>query len=188
MATIRPGTREIIRELVSECGITSTYIISGDHDAPTRQLADELGIDHYFAEVLPEQKADLVSGLQAEGKRVCYIGDGINDSIALQQAEVSVSIRGASTVATDSAQIVLMDKTLKQLPYLFRMGQQFNGHMRSIVAVVMIPSVISAGGALFFPHLALIQSFFFPQIGLMAGITAAMHPAIARRMGARGDD
>lgn len=177
-ATIRPGTREIIRRLIDECGIRSTYIISGDHEAPTRKLADELGIDHYFAEVLPEQKATLVAGLQSEGKTVCYIGDGINDAIALQQANVSISIRGASTVATDSAQIILMDQTLKQLPYLFQMGRQFNGHMRGIVAIVMVPSIISAGGALFFPQFALIQSFFFPQIGLLAGISAAMHPTI----------
>lgn len=177
-ATIRAGTKEIIRELIDDCGIQSTYIISGDHDAPTRKLADELGIDHYFAEVLPEQKADLVAGLQDEGKVVCFIGDGINDAIALQQADVSISIRGASTVATDSAQIVLMDQSLKQLPYLMQMGRHFTGHMRGIVAVVMIPSIVSVGGALFFPQLALIQSFFFPQVGLLAGISAAMHPAI----------
>lgn len=181
MATVRLGTREIIRELVADCGITSTYIISGDHDAPTRQLAQQLGIDHYFAEVLPERKADLVAKLQAEGRRVCYIGDGINDAIALQQAEVSISIRGASTVATDSAQIILMDNTLQKLPYLFHIARQFSGHMRTIVAVVMVPSAISAGGALFFPHLALIQSFLFPQIGLMAGLSAAMHPSIHGR-------
>jgi Cu2+-exporting ATPase len=181
MASIRSGTREIIRELVERCGITATYIISGDHDAPTRELAKTLGIGQYFAEVLPEQKAELVAGLQAEGKRVCYIGDGINDAIALQQADVSVSIRGATTVATDSAEIILMDKTLKQLPYLFRIGRQFNGHMRKIVTIVMIPSVISVGGALLFPHLALIQSFLFPQLGLMAGVAAAMRPPTGRR-------
>jgi Cu2+-exporting ATPase len=177
-ATIRPETHEIIQKLVEKCGIQSTYIISGDHEAPTRRLAEELGIDHYFAEVLPEQKATLVAQLQSEGKNVCYIGDGINDAIALQQANVSISIRGASTVATDSAQIILMGKTLTQLPYLFQMGKHFKGHMKGIVAVVMIPSIVAAGGALFFPQLALIQSFIFPQVGLLAGITAAMHPAI----------
>ncbi len=175
-AAIRPGTKELIHELTHECGIKSTYIISGDHDAPTRQLADELGINHYFAEVLPEQKAELIKQLQAEGKSVCYVGDGINDSIALQEADVSVSIRGASTVATDAAQIVLMGKTLNQLPYLFGMGQQFNGHMKKVVATVITPSVISVGGSIMFFNLGLIQSFIFPQIGLLAGIAVAMRP------------
>lgn len=178
-AAIRPGTKELIHELIHECGIESTYIISGDHDAPTSQLADELGINHYFAEVLPEQKAELIKQLQAEGKSVCYVGDGINDSIALQEADVSISIRGASTVATDAAQIVLMGKTLKQLPYLFGMGQQFNGHMKKVVATVVTPSVISVGGSILFFNLGLIQSFIFPQIGLLAGIAVAMRPVQA---------
>lgn len=177
-AAIRPGTKELIHELTHECGIKSTYIISGDHDAPTRQLADELGINHYFAEVLPEEKAALIKQLQAEGKSVCYVGDGINDSIALQEADVSVSIRGASTVATDAAQIVLMGKTLNQLPYLFDMGQKFNGHMKKVVTTVVTPCVISAGGSILFFNFGLIQSFIFPQIGLLAGIAVAMRPVL----------
>jgi len=177
-ATIRPGTKELVHELVHECGIKSTYIISGDHEAPTRQLADELGINHYFAEVLPEQKAELIKQLQAEGKSVCYVGDGINDSIALQEADVSVSIRGASTVATDAAQIVLMGKTLNQLPFLFNMGQQFNSHMKKVVTTVVTPCVVSVGGSILFFNFGLIQSFIFPQIGLLAGIAVAMRPVI----------
>jgi Cu2+-exporting ATPase len=178
-AAIRAGTKELIGEL-RERGIVSMYIISGDHEAPTQKLAQELGIDHYFAETLPEQKAELIAKLQAEGKIVCYIGDGINDSIALKQAEVSVSIRGASTVATDAAQIVLMDKTLNQLPYLFDLGQQFGGHMKKVVAAVIIPSVLTAGGAIFL-HFGLLQSLIIPQIGLLAGVATAMHPAIKHR-------
>lgn len=177
-ASIRPGTHELIHELTHQCGIHSTYIISGDHDAPTRKLAKELGINHYFAETLPEQKAELITQLQAEGKNVCFVGDGINDSIALKQADVSVSIRGASTVATDAAQIVLMDTTLNQLPYLFSMGQHFNGHMKKVVLAVVTPSVVSVGGIMMFSSFGLLQSFIFPQIGLMAGIAIAMRPKI----------
>ena len=180
VAAIRSGTKELIHELTHEYGIKSTYIISGDHEAPTRQLAEELNITHYFAEVLPEEKAALIKKLQQEGKSVCYVGDGINDSIALQEADVSVSIRGASTVATDAAQIVLMGKTLNQLPYLFGMGQQFNSHMKKVVVTVVTPSIISVGGSIIFFNLGLIQSFIFPQIGLLAGIAVAMRP-VARR-------
>jgi P-type E1-E2 ATPase len=71
-------------------------IISGDHDAPTRRLAAQLGMDRYFAEVLPQHKGDYVQLLQKEGHRVCFVGDGINDSIALKKADVSISLRGAS--------------------------------------------------------------------------------------------
>lgn len=180
-AAVRPGTRELIHELTHKCGIQSTYIISGDQEAPTRKLAEELGITHYFAQVLPEEKAKLIAQLQAEGKSVCYVGDGINDSIALQEADVSVSIRGASTVATDTAQIVLMGKTLNQLPYLFSMGQRFNQHMKKVVTTVITPCVVSMGGSIMFFNLGLIQSFIFPQVGLLAGIAVAMRPVLKDR-------
>ncbi len=61
---------------------------------PTKKLAQELGIDHYLAETLPEQKADLIDQLHREGKSVCYVGSCLNDSIALKKAKVSVSLRG----------------------------------------------------------------------------------------------
>lgn len=176
---IRAGTHELISAL-RERGITATYIISGDHEGPTRKLAQELGIDHYFAEVLPEQKAEIIARIQAEGRRVCYIGDGINDSIALKQADVSISIRGASTVATDAAQIVLMDQHFGQLPYLFDMGQQFSGHMKKVAAAVIAPTILVVGGVLFFP-ITLVQSLLFPQVGLMLGVLTAMRPPVKRK-------
>ena len=86
-ATVRPEAQAVIRGL-RERGMKELYIISGDHEGPTKKLAQELGIDHYFAETLPEQKADLIDQLQQEGKSVCYIGDGINDSIALTAPRV----------------------------------------------------------------------------------------------------
>jgi Cu2+-exporting ATPase len=185
-ASLRPGAQALIGEL-REHGIRSTYIISGDREAPTRRLARELGIDHYFAETLPERKADLIAQLQAEGKTVCYIGDGVNDSIALKQADVSISIRGASAIATDTAQIVLMDQTLAQLPYLFGMGRQFGGHMKKVVAAVVIPSFVAMGGAILFFHFTLLQSLILPQIGLIAGVVTALRPP-ARSLGRTGEE
>jgi hypothetical protein len=76
-----------------------------------------------------------------------------------------------------------MDQSLNQLTYLFDMAQQFDTNMKTTVAVVVAPSLISLGGALFLsPHLGLIQSFFWPQIGLMAGLISAMRPAIQNKV------
>jgi len=178
-ASLRPGVKTVIREL-RQRNIKSMYIISGDHEAPTKRLAEELGMDRYFAETLPENKADLIEQFQKEGKSVCYIGDGINDSIALKKADVSLSIRGASTVATDAAQIILMDQSLNQLTYLFDMAQQFDSNMKTTMAVVVIPSLISLGVVFLTPY-GLIQSFIWPQIGLMAGLISAMKPTIQNK-------
>lgn len=103
----------------------SLYILSGDQEAPTANLAKELGMDGWFANTLPEQKANRIQALQEQGKRVCFIGDGINDAIALRKAEVSISLRGATTVATDAAQVVLMEDDLNQLKLLWELAENF---------------------------------------------------------------
>ena len=110
-AAIRPEVIEIIAGLRKR-GIKHLAIISGDHETPTRKLAESLGMDRYFAQVLPQDKADYVEKLQKEGRKVCFVGDGINDSIALKKANVSISLRGASTIATDTANIVFMEEGL----------------------------------------------------------------------------
>lgn len=173
--SLRQGTEEILQTLHKH-GIQSTYIISGDHDAPTRALAKKLNMDGYFAETLPEQKAELIAQLQAKGKHICYIGDGINDALALQQANVAISLRGASTVATDKAEVILLDKTLEKLPLLLDMAQQFDRHIKKVVTVVAVPSIVSAGSAIVFVSTGLTGSFILPLVGLAGGLTLAMRP------------
>lgn len=109
----------------------------------------ELGIDHYFAEVLPEAKAQLVARLQAEGRFVCFVGDGINDAIALKKAHTSISLRGASTAATDTAQIVLTDESLEQLAHVFEMAQRFHDNQRIKLYHYFWPWVVLPGVASF---------------------------------------
>ena len=110
----RPEAEEIIAGLRAR-GVRHMAIISGDHEKPTRALAERLGMDRYFAEVLPQDKARYVQMLQKEGRIVCFVGDGINDSIALKRANVSISLRGASSIATDTAQIVFLEDSLSKI-------------------------------------------------------------------------
>lgn len=100
---VRTEVKPIFQAL-RQRGIKSIAIVSGDQKQPTQILAAELGIDDYFYDVLPEHKAQIVKQLQQEGRTVCFIGDGINDAIAMNQSNVSVSLRGAAAVATDVAQ------------------------------------------------------------------------------------
>ncbi len=105
-ASIRPEARAVAD--LHRAGIHHMAIVSGDHEAPTRALAETLGMDLYFAGVLPADKVDSVARLPAEGRKVCFVSDGINDSIALKEADVSISLRGASTFATDTAHVVFL--------------------------------------------------------------------------------
>lgn len=141
--TVRAETQDVINALKKHD--LELIIISGDQERPTQTLADSIGIDRYFAEVLPQDKAELVQALQAEGRRVCFVGDGINDAIALKQSTVSISLSGATTAATDTAQVILMDGSLTNLPSLFEIGEDFGKKMRINIAAAAGPAAFSIG-------------------------------------------
>lgn len=177
-STIRPEAKGVVQQLQAQ-GLT-LYIISGDHDAPTRQLATELGIDHYFAGVLPGAKADLVAQLQAAGHKVCFVGDGINDAIALRKADVSVSLRGATTAATDTAQVVLMKADLRQLHELFTLAQALEKNIAVNFGIATLFSLLSGSGILFLNlKFAIVEVLAATQ--LLTGVGIASKPLLERR-------
>lgn len=141
---VRPEAKAVIAAL-HQRGL-KTFIISGDQTEPTRKLATELGINHYFANVLPMQKAELVAQLHQEGRVVCFVGDGINDALALKKAHVSVSLRGATSVATDTAQVVLMDQSLYGLPTLFALTHEMQHTLKVIYRIATVPAFVLIGG------------------------------------------
>lgn len=173
--TIRPEAKKMIAHLGQRN--LDLYIISGDQAEPTRKLAQELGIEHYFANTLPEDKANIVEELQNNGKSVCFIGDGINDSIALKKANVSISLRGATTVATDTAQIILMDQSLNQLDDLFDLAQKFDTNMKTGFAAAIIPGSVVLGGV-FLLHFGLYAAIAIHSVGLLSSLGVAMLPLL----------
>ncbi len=177
LPTVRPEAKAIISRLKQRQNIKATYIISGDHDIPTKKLAKALGIDHYFAETLPEDKAGIIEQLQQEGHFICYIGDGINDSIAMKKSHVSVSLAGASTIAIDTAQIILMDSGLNHLDLLFDLANNFNANMNTTFAIILIPAVISVSGA-FLLGFGLTQTVVLNMSGIILAIGNAMTPLL----------
>ncbi|MEM7134159.1 MAG: heavy metal translocating P-type ATPase [Chloroflexota bacterium] len=178
--TIRPEAHAVI-EALHERKI-ETAIISGDQEAPTRTLARELGIERYFANVLPEEKGEFVAKLQAEGKTVCFVGDGINDAIALKKAEVSISLRGATTIATDTAQIVLMDQTLEKLPILIDLSNELHRNLTTSLILVTVPCCFVIGGVFFLgAGIPLAVTTYTTTLAL--GVANAMSPMFRRLEG-----
>jgi Cu2+-exporting ATPase len=173
--SIRPEAIEII-EYLKQRGL-KLYIISGDHEQPTRYMAKQLGIDHYFAETLPENKADLVKQLRKEGRFVCFVGDGINDAIALKSAQVSISLKGASGVATDTAQIIFMDGTLHRLPRLFQLSDEFEQAMSSNLVSSIVPGIINLAGV-YFLHTGIAVGMGIYYLGTFAGLGNTLRPLI----------
>ncbi len=140
-------------------------------------MAEALDIRHYFAETLPENKAALVEQLRQEGKFVGFVGDGINDAIALRTANVSISLRGASTAATDTAQIILMDGTLTNLNLLFDIASDFELNMDNNLKTSVIPGIICLGGV-FFLNFGLFTGMIIYNLSLLAGLVNAMIPLL----------
>ena len=112
--TLKPNAREAMDELQKK-GI-EVYMMSGDKDEAARYWAEKAGIKHYHSKVLPQDKENLVRKLQAEGKRVAMVGDGINDTQALALADVSIAIGKGTDVAMDVAQVTLMGDDLSAIP------------------------------------------------------------------------
>jgi heavy metal translocating P-type ATPase len=178
-ATLRPEARRIVDGL-RERGVRSIYIVSGDHEAPTRRLAEALGVDRYFAETLPEDKAALIGALREAGRVICYVGDGINDSIAMKTSRVSVSLRGASTLATDTADVVLLDESLTQLCRLFDLARACERSMRTTLGGVLLPSAVCVAGILLFGF-GLMHSRLLTIVGVGTGVGTAMLPLLTHR-------
>ena len=155
-------------------------IISGDNAQPTQHLADELGIEQYFAETLPWDKGQLIAKMQEAGHVVCYVGDGINDTIALKQAEVSVSLRGASTIAVDTAQIVLLKKDLSQLLELIALAKRLDNNFKTAVLCSAIPTAAIFTGVLLF-NISLASAIALYLAGMGLSISEAMFPLLTER-------
>ena len=117
---VRPEAKQVIEYLHSR-GI-STFLLSGDNTAKCKKLAEQIGIDKVMAEQTPEQKLATIEQL-SEQKPTAMIGDGINDAPALAKATIGISLSDASQIAMQTADVVLMNHGLKNLPLSLGLGK-----------------------------------------------------------------
>lgn len=118
---IKPTSKEAVRQL-QEMGI-STYMLTGDNPETAQRIAAQCGITHFQAEVLPQQKAQFIKDLQKEGRIVAMVGDGINDSAALAQADLSIAMGKGSDIAMDVAKMTLISSDLNKITDAIRLSQ-----------------------------------------------------------------
>ncbi len=155
---IREESREAIREL-HERGV-EVAMLTGDARAVALSVASELGVDTVFAEVLPEEKASKVQELQAGGKRVAMVGDGVNDAPALATADVGVAVGAGTDVAVDAGHIVLVRSDPRDIPRIITLSRATYRKMLqnlwwaagyNIVAIPLAAGVLASSGILLSP-------------------------------------
>lgn len=114
--TLKPKAPEVVGEFQRQ-GL-KVFLITGDNRQTAEHIARQAGIapGHVFAEIRPEQKADFVKKLQAQGERVAFVGDGINDAPALTQADLGIAVRRASDIAREAADIILLRSEIEAVP------------------------------------------------------------------------
>ncbi|MDR1056322.1 MAG: HAD-IC family P-type ATPase, partial [Prevotellaceae bacterium] len=117
---IKETSVDAIRQM-QEMGI-ELYMLTGDNEA--RAIAQQTGIKHYKAEVLPQYKADFVKELQQQGKIVAMVGDGVNDSTALATADVSIAMGKGSDIAMDVAKMTIISSDLTKIPQAIKLSKQ----------------------------------------------------------------
>lgn len=117
---IKPSSKSAIHKL-QQSGV-EVYMLTGDNQQTAKAVAEEVGITEFKAEVMPSDKSAFVRSLQAKGKVVAMVGDGINDSEALAQADVSIAMGHGSDIAMYVAKITLISSDLEKIPQAFRLS------------------------------------------------------------------
>lgn len=143
---VKDNTKEVIETLKNK-GITP-YLITGDNEKTAKHLAKTLGIEHVYANVLPHEKAEIIKTLQEKHEVVSFVGDGINDAPALKQADVGFSVANATEIASDTADVVLLEADLEIVLIAIDLSKKTTRNIKQnltwalVYNVVMIPLAI----------------------------------------------
>ncbi len=150
---VRPSSRQAIQELRA-MGVRPV-LLSGDVEGTARQVAHEVGIEEVFAEVRPEQKADYVRRVQAEGRFTAMVGDGVNDAPALAQADIGIAIGAGTDVAIQAAQVVLMRSDPLDIPRAIRLSKATVRKMKQNLAWASVYNLLAipVAAGVFYPSL-----------------------------------
>lgn len=158
---IRPESAEAIKTFKKNN--IKVYMATGDNEKTAKAVSDKLGLDGYYAEVLPHQKVEIVKDLQDKGEFVAMTGDGVNDAPALAQANVGVAVGSGSDIAAETADIILVNSNPKDIANLILFGKATYNKMiqnliwatgYNVVAIPLAAGVFYASGFVLGPAIA----------------------------------
>jgi len=136
-------------EALKSTGVRRVGVVSGDHERSARLVADQLGMDDTWAELKPEGKLRVIEKLQAQGRRIMFVGDGVNDAPALAKADVGVAMGAAGTdVALETSDIALVYDDIAKLPFVLRLSRRMLALIKWNIALGLGVNAIAVfGGA-----------------------------------------
>ncbi|MBF2073295.1 MAG: heavy metal translocating P-type ATPase [Synechococcales cyanobacterium C42_A2020_086] len=184
----RPESKDVIREL-KRMGIT-VHMLTGDVTRVAHSIANNLGIspNHVTAEAFPERKVEVVKSLHDSGRTVAFCGDGINDSAALAYADVSISFAGATDIARETADVVLMEDDLRGLIMAIKCARQAMDIIWQNTAIVAVPNLGALLSGIFFaldPILAVVINNGTAILAELNGLRPLMGPGDVAPLGHR---
>jgi Cu2+-exporting ATPase len=181
--TVKPGARRLIPQLAA-AGI-EVAMITGDNRRTAEAVARELGIQRVFAEVLPAQKAEYVRRVQAEGKRVAMVGDGVNDAPALAQADIGIAIGAGTDVAIETATVVLMKSDPLDILRALRLSRATVTKMKQNLIWASVYNLLAipvAAGALYPPFGIMLQPEWSALLMSLSSIIVATNAVLLKRI------
>lgn len=143
---LRPESPRLIHMLQRQFGL-ELHLLTGDNPRRAAQVAQELGIpaERVYSEAFPDQKAQIVRDLHRAGRTVAFVGDGLNDSVALAYADVSVSFERGADIARETADVVLMNNNLLELLETIAIARETRNLIEQNIALVVVPNLVALG-------------------------------------------
>ena len=166
---LRREARDALKAL-HECGIKNIVMMTGDNHKTAQSVAAEVGVDEFHAEVLPEDKAGYIREAKKNGHTVMMIGDGVNDSPALSEADVGIAINSGAAIAKEIADVTISSESLYNIVMLRRLSSalmdRIHGNYRFIVGFNLLLIILGVGGVIMPTTSALLHNMSTLAIGM----------------------
>jgi len=145
---IRPGIKQDLQAMKA-LGVKNLIVLSGDNQGTVDLVAEELGLTEAHGNLLPEDKADYLKELQAQGQIVAFVGDGVNDSPSLALADIGIAMGSGTDVAIETSDVVLMNSNMSRLPHALGLTKATANNMKQNI-VIAVGTVLVLLAAVFF--------------------------------------
>lgn len=170
--TIRPGVKDSLAALKAQ-GIKKLVMLTGDNQLTAQAVADELNLDEVYANLLPEEKVEYVKKLKADGNTVAFIGDGINDSPSIANADIGIAMGSGTDVAIDTSDVVLMQSSFSALVHAHGLAKKtvLNTRENIFIAIATVAFLLIG---LVFGYIYMASGMFVHEASILVVIFNAM--------------